>query len=41
MNPQAFLQSLGRISVQAGVLVLMVLLAQWLFRRELTPRVGL
>src|SRR5437867_11776091 len=29
---------LGRVSAQAGVLVVLVLLAQWLFRRHLTPR---
>src|SRR4051812_10554301 len=33
-----FLQALGRLSVQAAVLVLLVLLAQLVFRRWLTPR---
>ena len=32
-----FLEGLGRVSVQAAVLVLLVLLVQWLFRRRLTP----
>jgi len=38
VNAAQFLSALGRISMQAGVLVLVVLLAQWLFRRQLTPR---
>ena len=38
INAAQFLSALGRISVQAGVLVLVVLLAQWFFRRRLTPR---
>jgi beta-lactamase regulating signal transducer with metallopeptidase domain len=33
-----FLQSLGRVSAQAGVLVLLILLAQGLLGRWLTPR---
>src|SRR5438046_2483836 len=33
-----FLEALGRLSVQGAVLVLLVLLAQLLFRRWLTPR---
>jgi bla regulator protein BlaR1 len=38
INAAQFLSALGRTSVQAGVLVLVVLLAQWFFRRRLTPR---
>src|ERR1700690_422054 len=38
MNAVNFLLTLGRVSAQAGVLVLVVLLAQWVFRRQLTPR---
>ena len=38
MNAQDFLPALGRISLQAGVLVLLVLLAQGIFRRQLTAR---
>ena len=38
INAAQFLSALGRTSMQAGVLVLVVLLAQWLFRRRLTPR---
>ena len=38
MNPQDFLPALGRISVQASVLVLLVLLAQGIFRQQLTAR---
>ena len=38
INAAQFLSALGRISMQAGVLVLVVLLAQWFFRRRLTPR---
>jgi beta-lactamase regulating signal transducer with metallopeptidase domain len=30
--------ALGRVSVQGGVLVLVILLAQWLFRKQLSPR---
>jgi len=33
-----FLEGLGRVSAQGAVLILMVLLAQWMFRRWLTPR---
>src|SRR5437867_2493795 len=32
-----FLQALGRLSAQAAVLVLLVLLTQWMFCRWLTP----
>lgn len=38
MNPQGFLEALGRTSLQAAVLVLVVLLAQRVFRRQLAPR---
>lgn len=38
MNAQDYLPALGRISLQAGVLVLLVLLAQRIFRRQLTAR---
>jgi len=38
MNLSAFLTVLGRTSLQAGMLVLVVLLAQWLFRKQLSPR---
>ena len=38
INAAQFLSALGRTSMQAGVLVLVVLLAQWFFRRRLTPR---
>jgi len=38
MNFNGFLVALGRASVQAGVLVLLVLLIQWLLRKHLTPR---
>ena len=38
MNPTAFLPHLFRTSAQAGVLVLVILFAQWLFRRQLSPR---
>lgn len=38
MNAQDYLPGLGRISLQAGVLVLLVLLAQGIFRRQLTAR---
>ena len=37
-NAAQFLNAIGRSSLQAGVLVLVVLLAQWLFRKHLTPR---
>ncbi len=33
-----FLGALGRTSIQAGILVLVVLVAQWVFRNQLTPR---
>lgn len=33
-----FLALLGRNSLEAGILVLLVLALQWLFRRQLTPR---
>jgi beta-lactamase regulating signal transducer with metallopeptidase domain/lipopolysaccharide export system protein LptA len=33
-----FLIELGRLSAQAGILVLLVLIAQWLFRKRLAPR---
>ena len=33
-----FLETLGRNSVEAGVLVLVVLLAQWSFRKRIAPR---
>jgi len=35
---ESFLVCLGRTSLQAGLLVLLVLVVQWLFRRQLTPR---
>jgi len=38
LNLSAPLTALGRASLQAGLLVLLVLLAQWLFRGQLTPR---
>ena len=38
MNLGMFLAALGRSSLQAGVLVLVVLLAQWLLRKRLSPR---
>lgn len=38
MNPAAFLPLLLRTSAEAGVLVLVILFAQWLFRRQLSPR---
>jgi beta-lactamase regulating signal transducer with metallopeptidase domain/protocatechuate 3,4-dioxygenase beta subunit len=37
MTAEAFLTGLARISAQSGVLVLLVLLAQWLFRKQLSP----
>ncbi|MEY2409833.1 MAG: hypothetical protein QOF48_2503, partial [Verrucomicrobiota bacterium] len=33
-----FLKTLGRFSLQASVMVLLVLVTQWIFRRWLTPR---
>ena len=33
-----FLFDFGRLSAQAGVLVLLVLVAQWIFRKQLAPR---
>ncbi len=33
-----FLAALGRSSVEAGIVVVLVLAAQWVFRRQLTPR---
>lgn len=38
MNAQYYLPGLARLSLQAGVLVLLVLLAQGIFRRHLTAR---
>jgi beta-lactamase regulating signal transducer with metallopeptidase domain len=38
INVSGFLHGLGRTSVQAGVLVLVILVSQWLFRKQLTPR---
>jgi len=38
LNLSELLATLGRTSFQAGVLVLLVLFAQWLFRKQLTPR---
>ena len=41
MEPTAlshFLELLGRNSGEAGILVVLVLATQWLFRRQLTPR---
>src|SRR4051812_44908411 len=38
MNPAPFLVALSRTSCAAGVLVLLVLIAQRLFRNHLTPR---
>src|SRR5579864_7417292 len=38
INLTDFLLGLGRVSAQAGVLVVLVLLAQLLFRRQLSPR---
>src|SRR5688572_25453507 len=32
-----FLETLARTSCQAGVLVVIILAAQWIFRRQLTP----
>src|ERR1044071_2559578 len=38
MSADSFLVGLGRVSAQAGVLVLLVLLVQGTFRKQLTPR---
>ena len=38
MNTVPILSVLGRVSAQAGLLVVAVLLAQWLFRNRLLPR---
>lgn len=38
MNTQEFLWHLGRVSLQAGVLAVLVLLVQWLARDRLSPR---
>src|ERR1044071_4746036 len=38
MNPADFLVALGRSSLAAGVLVLVVLMTQRLFRRQLSPQ---
>jgi bla regulator protein BlaR1 len=38
INASGFLIGLGRTSVQAGVLVLLIMAAQWLFQKQLTPR---
>ncbi len=38
MEPNGVLQVLGRTSVQAGLLVVLVLGVQWLLRKQLTPR---
>jgi bla regulator protein BlaR1 len=38
MNSGEWLIALGRSSGQAGLLVLLVLVVQWLFRRQLAPR---
>lgn len=38
MNYTSILRTLGGSSLQAAVLVLLVLLVQWLFRRQLAPR---
>ncbi len=38
MNVALWMAGLGRLSLQGGVLVLLVLAVQWLFRRHLTPR---
>jgi protocatechuate 3,4-dioxygenase beta subunit/thiol-disulfide isomerase/thioredoxin len=39
MNSQDLLSALGRSSLQAGVLVLLILLAQWLFQNQLRQRI--
>lgn len=38
LNLSGFLLALARTSAQAGLLVLLVLLVQWLFRKQLNPR---
>lgn len=38
MKLELYLTTLGRVSLQAGVLVVLVLAAQWLFRKQLPPR---
>jgi beta-lactamase regulating signal transducer with metallopeptidase domain len=38
MNTQEFLWQMGRVSLQAGVLAVLVLLVQWLARDRLSPR---
>ena len=38
LNAREFLLALGRVSAQAGMLVLIVLLLQWLLRKQLAPR---
>src|SRR5688500_11974990 len=38
MSAALFLEALVRLSAQAGALVVLVLLVQWLFRKQLTPR---
>ncbi|HNQ72859.1 MAG TPA: M56 family metallopeptidase [Verrucomicrobiota bacterium] len=38
MNLELYLTTLGRVSLQAGVLVVLVLAVQWLFRKQLPPR---
>lgn len=38
MNAQDLLTALGRTSLQAGVLVLLILAVQWVFQRQLTAR---
>jgi len=38
MNAQDLLTALGRTSLQAGVLVLVILAVQWVFQRQLTAR---
>lgn len=37
MTANWIVETLARVSAQAGVLVLLVLLVQWIFRRQLTP----
>ena len=38
MNPSFLLSTLGRLSVQAAIVVLVILLVQRVFRKWLTPR---
>jgi len=38
MSLELYLTMLGRVSLQAGVLVVLVLVVQWLFRKQLPPR---